>query len=82
MFDDAGGVWYSSIMLNIVQIARNECNGDVLDVIEHLKGEYGSFANAVVQCVRDSEIYEKARQELAEAAKTEKPSKKQEHEHG
>ncbi len=53
-------------MLSIVQITRNDGNGDVLDVLQYLKREYGSFSNAAVQCVRDSEIYRKARAKMAE----------------
>ncbi len=53
-------------MLNIEQITRNDSNGDVLNVLEHLKREYGSFSNAAVQCIRDSEIYRQARAKMAE----------------
>ncbi len=50
-------------MLNVVQIDRGTGNGrygDVLDGLETLKGVYGSFSNAAVQCIRDSPIFQKA----------------------
>lgn len=62
-------------MARMVQITRNAQNGDVLDVLEHLKPRYGSCSNAAVQCIRGSDIAKAARQDMAAEAEKAKRDK-------
>lgn len=56
---------YLDYMINAVSIdRRNERNAKVLDVLESLRDECGSVANAAVQCIKESGRFKAAQEKL------------------